>query len=161
MDRYELYYNYAHSQIQEQNERKKSIEVKARGFITLSIALFVVAGIVSTDFTSNRTVIDGANSLPLWLTLAFAMLSMSLSFLALYIVQWHIMPPLKELQLHIHNPACTSEQLAEWIADSMVQAYILNEDILMDKSDKLRWALITLYIEGAALGVLILTVVWR
>lgn len=63
MDRYELYYNYAHSQIQEQNERKQSIEVKARGFITLSIALLGVAGLIVDNFTSEIVVIDGASSL--------------------------------------------------------------------------------------------------
>ena len=160
MDRYELYYNYAHSQIQEQDNRKQSIEVKARGFITLSIALLGVAVLIAANFTSEIVTIGGFSSLPLVLTLISFIWAVGASFRILSVDEWYISPPLERLQAHVQNPGYSDEYLVEWTADRMVQAYILNEDILMDKSGKLRWALIALSIQGAALGLLILTIVW-
>lgn len=50
MDRFELYYIYALSQIQEQDARRQSTEGKARFLLTLSIALIGVAGLVTANF---------------------------------------------------------------------------------------------------------------
>lgn len=162
MDRYELYYNYAHSQIQEQDNRKQSIEVKARGFITLSIALLGVAGLIAANFTSTTLMMGEVSfsSLTMGLMLASFIWAVASSFRILSVDEWYISPPLERLQAHVQNPGYSDEYLVEWTADRMVQAYILNEDILMDKSGKLRWALIALSMQGAALGLLILTVVW-
>jgi len=162
MDRYELYYNYAHSQIQEQNERKQSIEVKARGFITLSIALLGVAGLIAANFTSTTLMMGEVSfsSLIMGLMLASFIWAVASSFRILSVDEWYINPSLEEFQAHIQNPDNTDEQIAEWTVDSMTQAYILNEDIISDKSAKLRRTLIALYLEGIALGMLILTVVW-
>lgn len=162
MDRYELYYNYAHSQIQEQDNRKQSIEVKARGFITLSIALLGVAGLIAANFTSTTLMMGEVSfsSLTMGLMLASFIWAVASSFRILSVDEWYISPPLERLQAHVQNPGYSDEYLVEWTADRMVQAYILNEGILMDKSGKLRWALIALSMQGAALGLLILTIVW-
>ena len=162
MDRYELYYNYVHSQIREQDNRKQSIEVKARGFITLSIALLGVAGLIAANFTSTTLMMGEVSfsSLTMGLMLASFIWAVASSFRILSVDEWYISPPLERLQAHVQNPVYSDEYLVEWTADRMVQAYILNEDILMDKSGKLRWALIALSMQGAALGLLILTVVW-
>lgn len=51
MDRYELYYNYAHSQIQEQNERIKAIQARVMNLMALNVALLGVFGLILPNIT--------------------------------------------------------------------------------------------------------------
>ena len=53
MDKYELYYQVAQSQLLEQDRRWQAIEVKARSFVALGVALLGVAGLIITNLANG------------------------------------------------------------------------------------------------------------
>ncbi len=158
MNRFELYYQYALSKIQEQNERKHSLEVKARNSIGLSIALLGVAGLIVSNFATGLVDKSDFSWTIIGLILIFFLLSMALSLRTLYVYEWHINPDPNKLQQNIQNPNYTTEGLLEWAADGMLSAYNTNELTLQDKDAKLRWAMASLSLQGASLGLLMLFV---
>ena len=160
MDKFELYYQYAVLKIQEQNERKRSIEIKARNSIGLSVALLGVAGLMVSNF-ANGGMVDGNDFAwtILGLLLASFLWCIALSLRTLYVYEWHINPDPFTLQGHVRNSEYTSEEILEWAADDMLAAYSFNESTLQDKDAKLKWALASLSFQGASLGALML-IIW-
>ena len=160
MDKFELYYHYAVLKIQEQNERKQSIEIKARNSIGLSIALLGVAGLMISNFATGG-IVDSSNFswTIIGLLLASFLWCIALSLRTLYVYEWHISPDPRTLQGHVQNSEYTSEGILEWAADDMLTAYNANESTLQDKDAKLKWALAALSFQGASLGALML-VIW-
>ena len=158
MDKLKLYYQYALSKIQEQNERKQSLEVKARNSIGLSIALLGVAGLMVSNFATDMVSKSDFAWTIIGLIIVLFLFSIAFSIRTLYVYEWHINPDVKELQQNIQNSDYTTDDLLEWAADGMLSAYNANELTLRDKDAKLRLALSTLSFQGASLGLLMLSV---
>ena len=156
MNRYELYYQYALSKIQEQNERKQSLEVKARNSIGLSIALLGVAGLMVSNFASDMVSKSDFSWTIIGLIIVFFLSSIAFSMRTLYVYEWHINPDPNELQQTVQNSDYTTEDLLEWAAEGMISAYNTNESTLKGKDAKLRLALATLSFQGASLGFLMI-----
>ena len=138
MDRFELYYQYALSKIQEQNERKQSLEVKARNSIGLSIALLGVAGLMVSSFATDSVNKSDFAWTVIGLIIALFLLSVAFSIRTLYVYEWYINPAPQTFQENIQNRDYTEEGILEWAADDMLSAYSLNELTLQDKDAKLR-----------------------
>ena len=158
VDRSEFYYQYAASKIQEQNERKQSLEVKARNSIGLSIALLGVAGLMVSNFAADIVSRNDFSWTIIGLTLVFFLWCIALSLRTLYVYEWHINPDPLTLQEYVQNPEYTSEDLLEWAASGMLNAYRTNESTLQGKDALLRWAMAALSFQSASLGGLMLTV---
>lgn len=156
MDRFEFYYQYALSKIKEQNERKQSLEVKARNSMGLSIALLGVAGLIVSNFSTDMMSKSDFAWTIIGLILVASLFCIALSLRSLYVHEWHINPAPETLQQHLKNPEYADAVLLEWAADGMISAYSINESTLQDKDTKLRLALATLSFQGAFLGLLML-----
>lgn len=159
MDRYELYYNYAHSQIQEQNGRMRTTQGRAINVMTLAIALLGVAGLLVSDFTWGVNPVHRLMSsiCAVCLVGCFAV-SIVFSLTAMIVKQWQISPLPDELQSHAPNREYTDEQLLEWVADGMVNAYRHNNRILDKKAGYLQWALVAFWCEVGAMALLAISV---
>ena len=160
MDRFELYYNYASSQILEQNSRRQSTEGKARFLLTLSIALIGVAGLVTTNFGDGEVAWDSAAWIFAILAAIAFMCSLGLSLLVLHVREWHISPHPEELRNHVQNREYSDEELLEWTADGMTASYIFNDLILRDKASKLWMAMIAVVLEVVLLLGLIVSIIF-
>lgn len=140
MDRYELYYNYAHSQIQEQNERIKAIQVRVMNLMALNVALLGVFGLMLPDITMEMSlsqILEMGLSPSQVLVMAFslvvvggAVVSIFYSLKTLYLGRWHTCPNMDDLQRNIQNMEHTTEQIVEWTVAGMAEAYRLNNEIL-------------------------------
>ena len=159
MDRYELYYNFVHSQILEQNTRMRTTQGRAISVMTLATALLGVAGLIVSDFTW------GINSLPQLLASFFAVAvvvcftaTIILSLMTMIVGQWYISPPPNELRSHIPNPEYEDDGLVEWVADGMTEAYHHNNKVLAKKSEHLQCAMGAFWGEVGFLVVLVIIV---
>lgn len=158
MDRYELYYNYAHSQIQEQNERIKAIQARVMNLMALNVALLGVFGLILPNITFGL-------SFPQILSLSSAMVivvasvvSIFYSLKTLYLSRWHISPSLDDLQRNIQNMEHTTEQLVEWTVEGMAEAYRLNAEILDEEGRYLTKAMTGFWFTVAFLMILMVNV---
>lgn len=130
MDRYELYYNYAHSQIQEQNERIKAIQARVMNLMALNVALLGVFGLILPNITLGlglSQILSAAGSL---VVVGASVVSIFYSLKTLYLSRWYISPNLDDLQRNIQNMEHTTEQIVEWTVEGMAEAYRLNDEIL-------------------------------
>lgn len=159
MDRYELYYNYAHSQIQEQNERMRTTQGRAINVMTLAIALLGIAGLLVSDFTWGFNPVQRLTSsiCAICLVGCFAA-SIVFSLMAMIVNRWHISPRPDQLQSHAQNREYADAQLMEWMADGMVEAYRHNNQILNKKAGYLKWALAAFWCEVGAIALLAISV---
>lgn len=159
MDRYELYYNYAHSQIQEQNERMRTTQGRAINVMTLAIALLGIAGLLVSDFTWGVNPVQRLVSsiCAICLVVSFAV-SIVFSLMAMIVNRWHISPRPDQLQSHAQNREYADAQLMEWVADGMVEAYRHNNQILNKKAGYLKWALAAFWGEVGAIALLAISV---
>ncbi len=140
MDRYELYYNYAHSQIQEQNERIKAIQARVMNLMALNVALLGVFGLMLPDITMEMSlpqILEMGLSPSQMLVMAFSLVvvgasavSIFYSLKTLHLGRWHTCPKLDNLQRNIQNMDHTTEQIAEWTIEGMAESYRLNAEIL-------------------------------
>ena len=150
MDRYELYYNYAHSQIQEQNERIKAIQARVMNLMALNLALLGVFGLMLPDITmemslpqilemglSPSQMLEMGLSPSQMLEMAFSLVvvgasavSIFYSLKTLHLGRWHTCPKLDNLQRNIQNMDHTTEQIVEWTIEGMAESYRLNAEIL-------------------------------
>lgn len=157
MDRYELYYQVAQSQLLEQDRRWQAVEVKARSFLTISIALLGAASLIVANFSGG---VSGLNVFS-WcvgiLVITAICCSVGFSIGALYIRNWNISPDLEELQKHVSSLEYEDAQVIEWTADAMTQAYIQNDEILENKATMARYALIALSLKVIFLVGLVIT----
>lgn len=130
MDRYELYYNYAHSQIREQNERIKAIQARVMNLMALNVALLGVFGLILPNITLGlglSQILSAAGSL---VVVGASVVSIFYSLKTLYLSRWYISPNLDDLQRNIQNMEHTTEQIVEWTVEGMAEAYRLNDEIL-------------------------------
>lgn len=158
MDRFELYYSYLQSQLLEQDRRWQAIEVKARSFMTLSVALLTIAGVIIANFVGDASNLETHSLLIGVLVMLTFCFSCAFSIRALYIRSWSISPNPERLQDYISDPEYTDSQLMEWTADAMVEAYTENNTILDNKATMAHRALMFLSIEVILLLVLITTI---
>ena len=157
MDRFELYYKFAESQLLEQDRRWQSIEVKAASFMALSVALLGVAGLIMANFIGyprNMEIQSLAIGALVLLTFCCAY---GFSMGALHIRNWHVNPSLDELQQHVSNQEYTDAQIIEWTVQAMTNAYFRNNEILSNKADMARYCLIALSLEAIFIVILVAT----
>ena len=158
MNRFELYYNFVQSQLLEQDRRWQAIEVKARSFMTLSVALLGIAGVIIANFVGDVSNLKTHSLLIGVLVLLTFCFSFGFSIRALYIRSWRVSPNPERLQEYISDSEYTDSQIMEWTADAMTEAYAENNIILDDKATMAHRALIALSLEVFLLFVLIATI---
>lgn len=145
MDRFELYYQFTQSQLNEQNERMKSYHENARHLMTLSIALLGLTGLMITSFDlSSFDWLSWGLLIGVAVSFIFSnVFSLKVVFLGLR----YIGPHPTELRSNIGIPEYEDDVLTEWTADSMTEAYRLNEETLTQKAFNITWAMICFWFE--------------
>ena len=159
MDRYELYYQVANSHLQEQERRRRAVELKARSVMTLGVTLLGIAGLIITLFVSEAGSLSAYSVTFVALTLAAFLLLFAFSMRTLWSSDWEMRPDTSELQEHVANADYTGEQIMQWAADSMTTAYVNNQAKLVDKAITARGAMIALSAEVVFLTLLAISVV--
>lgn len=138
MDRFDLYYNFAQSQLLEQNERAKFIRTIAMSLMTLNLALLGVAWRILANLTLDTTP-EGILSLMFAVVIAVSfVLSILNSLKTLYIADWNVGAHPSELHLHVTDRELDNEQVIEWTAETLTDAYNKNDMILNEKTSDLR-----------------------
>ena len=159
MDKYELYYQVANSHLQEQERRRRAVELKARSVMTLGVTLLGIAGLIITLFVSEAGSLSAYSVTFVALTLAAFLLLFAFSMRTLWSTDWEIRPESGELREHVDNDNYTDEQIMEWAASDMVRAYTINLTRLADKAITARGAMIALSAEVVFLTLLAISVV--
>ena len=145
MDRFELYYNFVHSQLNEQDERVRSYHENARHLMTLSIALLGITGLMVTSFNLNN--FDWRSWAFLTGVAASFILSNMFSLRVVFLGLRYIGPHPTELRSNIGISEYEDDALTEWTADTMTEAYRLNEQTLTQKAVNITWAMICFWLE--------------
>lgn len=159
MDRYELYYNYVHSQIREQDNRMRTTQGRAINVMTLAVALLGVAGLLVSDFTWGVNPVQRlVSSICAICLVGCFVASIVFSLMAMIVNRWHASPHPAQLQAHAPNREYTDAQLMEWVADGMVEAYRHNNQILNKKAGYLQWALVAFWCEVGVIALLAISV---
>ena len=142
MNRFDLYYNFAQSQLLEQNERVKFIRTIAISLMTLNLALLGVAWLILANLKLDNSP-EGILSLMFAVVIAVSfVLSILNSLKTLYIADWHVGAHPKELRMHVTDRELDNEQVLEWTAETLTDAYNRNDMILNEKTSSLRSAII-------------------
>ena len=159
MDKYELYYQVAKSHLQEQERRRRAVELKAGSVMTLGVTLLGIAGLIITLFVSEAGSLSAYSVTFAALTLAAFLLLFAFSMRTLWSADWEMRPDSNELQEHVANADYTSEQIMEWAANDMARVYVNNQAKLVDKAIMARGAMIALSAEVVFLTLLAISVV--
>ena len=138
MDKFELYYNFAQSQLLEQHERLKFIRTTAMSFITLNLALM---GVVLLIFVNLKP-----DTMPAELFFGMFAVAIAISFVisvlyslrVLYIDPWRVGAHPQELQTLIASSDYGDDEIIEWTADTISEAYRLNDKMFDEKANDLR-----------------------
>lgn len=126
MDKYDLYYQVAHSQVVEQDARNQQLEFKASASIGLSATLIGLAG-----FTIN-TWNNWSILLAIFMLMAFLVAAIA-AILILWVRNFYISPKLPEFSKHLTEGVFNDPQLTEWTADAYSVSIDLNEAALDKK----------------------------
>lgn len=138
MNRFEFLYNFAYSQLQEQNERLKFIRTVAMSFMTLDLALLGVTWLILADLKLD-TSSEGILSLLFAIAIAVSFVSSVLySLKTLYLTDWHVGAHPKELHRHVTDRKIDNEQVVQWATETLTDAYNKNDKILNEKASALR-----------------------
>lgn len=138
MNRFEFLYNFAYSQLREQNERLKFIRTVAMSFMTLDLALLGVAWLILANLKLDIS-FEGVLSLVFAFAIAVSFVSSILNSLkTLYLTDWHVGAHPKELHLYVTDREIDNEQCLEWTAETLTDAYDKNDMILSEKTSDLR-----------------------
>ncbi len=138
MNRFEFLYNFAYSQLLEQNERAKFIRTIAMSFMTLNLALLGVAWLILTSLKLDTSP-EGVLSWMFVIAVAVSfVLSILYSLKTLYIANWQVGAHPKELHTYVADTEYGSEQVVEWTATTLTDAYNKNDVILNEKASDLR-----------------------
>ena len=132
MQKYELYYQVAHSHLQEQDQRAQSLEVRASGAMGLGVALLgLVALIINTAFEPGALVSPG---LAIMVACLVAFLSVvGFGFTALRPGGgWRRDPDLKRFESYL--PHYEDDTLVKWAGDQFREAVDANEGTLQAKA---------------------------
>ena len=161
MDRFELHHNFVHSQLQEQNARQNSVQSKATSFMTMSIGLIGVTGLILTGFTPH---LEDLNFFFFWGCAisvgATLVLTVFFSMKASYVgSRWYIGPHPEEMQSQIADSGNTDTQIWTWTTNIMVEAFRLNEETLTGQAKDLSRAMFFFWAEVIFLMVLALNVI--
>ena len=159
MDKYELYYQVAKSHLQEQERRRRAVELKAGSVMTLGVTLLGIAGLIITLFVSEAGSLSAYSVTFAALTLAAFLLLFAFSMRTLWSTDWEVRPEFGELREHVDNDDYTDEQIMEWAANDMAKAYTINLARLADKAITARGAMIALSAEVVFLTLLAISVV--
>lgn len=161
MSKYELHYNFVHSQLQEQNVRVNSVQGKAASFMTMSVALIGVMGLILTEFAPEYS---NLNWFFFWGCAVIAgfsfLLTILFSMTASYVGnRWYISPHPEEMQKQVIDPDNTDEQIWIWTTQAMVKAFHLNEETLTRQAKALTRAMLFFWSEVVFLIALALSVI--
>ena len=157
MDRFDLYYNFAQSQLLEQNERMKFIRTIAMSLMTLNLALLGVAWLILTNLKLDTSP-EGILSLMFAAAIAVSFVfSIFNSLKTLYIADWHVGAHPKELHMHVTDRELDDEQVQEWTAETLTDAYNKNDMILNEKTSDLQNVIFFFW--GAVVFVVVLGVI--
>ena len=138
MNRFEFYYNYAQSQLLEQSDRLRFTRTVAMSFMTLNLALLGVTWLILADLKQGFNYGDIASWMfAMAIALSFV-LSIFYSMKTLYLASWQVGAHPRELHALTADAQYSDEQIAEWTAETMTEAYRLNDAILDGKAVDLR-----------------------
>ncbi len=147
MDRFEFLYNFAQSQLLEQNERLKYVRTIAMSFMTLNLALLGVTWLILAELKQEFSYVD---VIPWMFAIAVAIsfiLSVFYSMKTVYVATWHVGAHPQKLRELTADAQHSDEQLVEWAAETLTDAYNRNNTILDRKSDELGKGIFFLWME--------------
>ena len=155
MQKTELYYQVALSQMEEQEQRNQAIDLKMSGLITLSVTLVGVAAIVLKDFSQNQSIAN-------WSTNPVALVGLALFLFVMTCGAWVLSPrsgwrrdpDLKRFREHL--PDYGDEVFVKWAGDQLGNAVEANEPKLNNKFKWLGYAIWALAVQVVCLIVLAL-----
>lgn len=143
MNKYELYYQVAYSQLLEQDDRNRHIDLRATGILGFSGTLLGLALLTIDDWTRYSLFVAP------FMFLAF----LSCAVLCIGVVKvrnWKRNPELPVMYYHL----ATHEDIdmAAWAGNEISRAYDINEKIIRDKGEDLNTAIKWFAIEATLLG---------
>ena len=150
MDKYDLYYQVAHSHLVEQDTRNQQLEFKASGAIAVSATLMGLAGLTVEHWGS-------LSQFPAFFMLLAFIVTASSTMPILWTKAFSRRPQLAILSGHLRDPQFGDNGLTDWVADEFTTSIKHNDDLLSSKAKWFRVSLSGLVAEGIALGVLILS----
>ena len=156
MDKAELYYQVAHSHLQEQDQRNRDFDMKAIGVIGVSATLAGIAAIVLKDFSGAST---DLSTLPIALTIFVGITFLAAFCFGLNTVRpgkWRRDPNLNDFASHL--PDYADDVLIEWAGDQFRNAVEKNDAALKMKATSVLCAIIALFFLAAALIALAVSV---
>lgn len=132
MQKEELYYQVAHSHLQEQDQRAHSLELRASGAMALGVALLgLTALVVNTSFTGKDVLAAPTLGIAAACGLAFiAVLACGIS--AQRPSGWRRDPDLAKFKEYL--PQYADDILVEWAGDQFQAAVVENEKTLTTKA---------------------------
>ena len=132
MSKYDLYYQIALSQYQEQHRRSAGFDSRAVGVMGIAATLGGITAVILKDFS-------GPSPLAWWsIAIALAVAGVLLGAVrsalkALSPRKWSISPDPIELASHLHSPDYQAKGLTEWVGDELAQSITYNEAVLVAK----------------------------
>ena len=139
MNKINLYYEVAHSQLQEQDRRNGEFGGKAVGIMGVSASLL---GINALVLRLSAPGAQGLSAIEIGVGVALLLSFLATFTLCLSVVRtrsWLRSPRLKDFAHHLRD--YEDEALTEWIGDQYRRSVEHNEGILSRKADLLSWGL--------------------
>ena len=157
MNRQELYYQVAHSQKAEQEQRNRQLEIKATWTLGFASTLVGVAVIVLKDFSGSGDLSFDTPTLLVLVGFVLAFLSIVVSALnVIRIRTWRHDPILADFAKVLYD--YEEDGLTEWAGDQFKNAVEANEGLLTAKAKSVTWSLGSLAALVLFLGALSITI---
>ena len=154
MNKVELYYHYALSRLEEQEERFRDLERKAAVLLTLASILIAAGAISIKDFSvGSRVALSDATLFSAAVLGVLFLLTLFYILESLWPRSWQRDPGLPDVGKHVRDEDVRDEIMTRWAGDQIRNAAAVNEDTLLKKAKSVRWAMIVLFLMYPALGV--------
>jgi len=150
MNKYEFYYQVAQARLTTQHSRNEQMELKAGIVIGFSGTMIKLATLTVGLWNAWSILVASITCIAfLW--------TAGLAIAVLWVRQWDYRPDLGALAKHVKDSKCTPDGLALWVGDAYCSAEQKNDLILKSKAEMLIASFIGLGVEGALVGMLLLT----
>ena len=134
MNKIELYYQTALSQIEEQEHRRRAIDSKGASLMGITVTLAGVAVILLKNFSGRAD--ETLGNLSIGIASAIALIAVASLLNTLRILkprEWHRRPDLSDMSRHVHNHQYDDTIMMDWMGDELRESISHNEKILNEK----------------------------
>ena len=149
MDKYELYYQAAHSKLVNQDRRIDSIRQRSSWVFGISTTLIGLAAISTGEWPQYLFA-------PAGLMVACWIAATGICLRVLRPREWQGNPPLSEFKDNLDSGQYEDEGMAAWAGNAISTAYDHNEPVVRANGESLDKAMVLLIVEGACLATIIL-----